>query len=120
MEMQNVELLISQRPDRSQSTGNVGGNRCNRAVGRSGETVTQRSDAGVRWWTVTRAKHSGGMSSSPQFPGQTEHLTLNPAWQGKTVRTNQANTHSVDAIFLCQFGQRASWAATDAIARERG
>ena len=117
VEVDDVEVLVAQRPDGAQLGRRVRGEGRHRAVGGGRHADAERGDAGVGRRTVAgrRAPAPRGPSGA-QRPGQPEHLHLHAAGHGEAVGAHEPDPehapnvdrgpHRCRSRSLGQFGWR--------------
>ena len=96
VDVEDVELLVVERPDRAQRGRGVGRQRGDRAVGRRRQAVAERRDERLRRRPVARPEHPGLVALAAQLAGQAEHLGLHAAGHGQAVGPDQPDPHPVD------------------------
>ena len=98
VDVQDVELLVAQGPDRTQRGGRVGGQGSDRSVGGGRQAVAERRDERLRWGTVTGSEHASLVPVAPQLAGEADDLGLDAAGNAQAVGGDQTDTQSTGPI----------------------
>ena len=98
MQVQDIELLVTQRPNRAQRAGEVGRNRGDRPVREGRNARAQRCDTGLGRCAVARSEHSCLVAARSQRSSQTQHLHLDTARAGQAVGRDDPDSHGQNLI----------------------
>ena len=91
VQMQNIKSLVVDRADSSQRSRRVWRKWSRRTVGSSRQAIAKWCHKRLGRWTITWAKHSCFVTHAAQLSRQTQNLSLYPAWNRQTIRTDQTD-----------------------------
>ena len=100
VQMENVELLVLQNANGSQRRRRIGCQRRNRTICGRRHGIPERRHERVRRSTVAWTENPNLVTLSPQFTGQTHHLTLHPTRNREAVRAQHAHAQPAGRVAI--------------------
>ena len=111
VDVEDVELLVVESPDRAQGGRRVRRQRGDRPVGRRRQAVAERGHEGLWRRPVARTEDADLVALAAQLAGEAEHLTLHAPGHGQAVGADHADAQRPEAG--CVRHERSPYPASD-------